>query len=29
MVNNKVAVPLHDRIEDTVSADKLIADIKF
>ena len=29
MVNNKVAVPLHDGIKDTVSADKLFADFKF
>lgn len=29
MINNEVAVFLHDRVEDTVSADNLLVDIKF
>ena len=29
MINNEVAVFLHDRVEDTVSTDNLLVDIKF
>ena len=29
MINNEVAVFLHDGVEDTVSTDKLLVDIKF